>query len=61
MGAVVGDVIGAFSVTRGRFSRCSALPRPYKSTDDGLIESFYARLHDECLNANEFTSSEYMR
>lgn len=35
--------------------------RPGKPTDNGHIESFNARLRDECLNGHQFTSIDHAR
>jgi putative transposase len=35
--------------------------RPVKPTENGFIESFNARLRDECLNVNEFATLEEAR
>ena len=35
--------------------------RPGKPTDNGYIESFNARLRDECLNVHQFTSLDYAK
>jgi putative transposase len=35
--------------------------RPGKPTDNGHIESFNARLRDECLNVHQFTSIDHAR
>lgn len=35
--------------------------RPGKPTENGLIESFYGRLRDECPNVNEFAALDDVR